>query len=415
MSETNSSENGFSNNDELQGDSVPYDKLIDDELTSDDILVDELLSNDELLESSIRAYQNDQISLPDLMAQLISSPDDPDIHMLMGFSDLSRADAALVRKLWPTVPTERRNLVVTLLVDLAQHDVTLHLVRFLHITLTDEDPVVRAAAINGLWDDVTPELASDFLNLLQNDPVDDVRAAAAQILGAYILAGELDELDSSYAMRIEHVLLSTIHNLQEPVAIRARALESVAYSSEAGVRQLIEDAYYSAEEEMRVSSLVAMGRSADVRWRGLVRAELQNPSRLMRTQAAIATGELENRDAISDLLLLLEDRSQSVRLGTIFALGRIGGKEATNALEFVSSHDDAPDEEVDAAKYAMEEMSYYANPDAVSLLDESEAIEDDLDLKPWDIWESDLDFGQYEDDDFDDDDFDSDDETEDES
>jgi len=404
MYETNSLENGFPNKDDLLDESVAYDKLLDDELTSDDILADTLLSNDELLESSLRAYQNDQISVPDLMEQLISSPEDPDIHALMGFSDLSRADIALIRKMWPSVPADRRRLVVTELVDFAQHDISYHLVRFLQLMLNDEDPIVRAAAVNGLWDDVAPELASEFLHLLQHDPDDSVRAAAAQMLGSYILAGELDELDSSYAMRIEQALLAIIHNLQEPVEIRARSLESVAFSSEVGVRQLIEDAYYSAEEEMRISSLVSMGRSADVRWRGLVRAELQNPSRTMRTQAAIATGELENRDALSDLILLLEDRSQSVRLGAIFALGRIGGKEATNALEFVSSHEDAPDEEIEAARFAMEEMAYYANPDSVSLLDESEAVEDNLHIQPWDDWATDLDFGFYEDDDSDDDD-----------
>lgn len=410
MSEEISPENGFPNKDDLLGESAPYDKLIDGELTGDDILVEQLLSNDELLESTIQAYQNDQISVPDLLEQLISSPEDPDISMLMGFSDLSRADAALVRKMWPSVPAERRNLVVTELVDFAEHDFSFHLVRFLQIMLDDEDAIVRAAAINGLGEDVAPELVNPLLHLLNNDPVVAVQATVAHALGAYILAGELEEVDSSYAMRIEQALLSIIHNLQEPVEVRASALESVSFSGEVGVRQLIEDAYYSAEENMRVSSLVAMGRSADVRWRGLVRAELQNPSRAMRTQAAIATGELENRDAIDDLLMLLEDRSQAVRLGTIFALGRLGGKEVTNALEMVSSHEDAPDEEIEAAKFALEEMAYYANPDAISLLDESLAVDDDLDLKPWDVWESDLDFGQYEDDEdddeLDDDDFD---------
>ena len=61
------------------------------------------------------------------------------------------------------------------------------------------------------------------------------------------------------------------------------------------MRQLIEDAYYSPDESRRLSALVAMGRSADVRWRRLARAELTNPDPAMRAQAAFACGELETQ------------------------------------------------------------------------------------------------------------------------
>ncbi len=46
-------------------------------------------------------------------------------------------------------------------------------------------------------------------------------------------------------MRAEESLLAVLNNEEEPLEVRRRALESIAYSSEAGVRQLIEDGYYS--------------------------------------------------------------------------------------------------------------------------------------------------------------------------
>jgi HEAT repeat protein len=116
-----------------------------------------------------------------------------------------------------------------------------------------------------------------------------------------------------------------------------------------------------------------MGRSADVRWRSVVRAELQSASSAVRAEAAYAAGELEAKDALRDVLHLLDDDVQSVRLAAIFALGRLGGREAREALEILSASDD--EVEADAAEQALEEMSFYADPDSIPLFDESE--EDD--------------------------------------
>lgn len=373
------------------------DDFLDDAFF-ESLLDSDTLSSEELLESAHHAHRRAQVSVPTLLEQLISAPEDPDIHTLTGLSNLSRADAAEVRQMWPSIPVERRQRIVTELVEFAEHDFSLHLASFLQLMLEDDDPVVRVAAINGLWEDVSPELIGDLLHVLHHDPATEVRAVAAHVLGAYILAGELEELDSLYAMRVEQALLSVIHNLTEPAEIRAKALESLSFSSEIGVRQLIEDAYYSADKVIRVSSLISMGRSADVRWRGLLRAELQNPARAMRMQAAIACGELESQDAVSDLMLLLEDSVQDVRLAAIFALGRIGGKDATKAIGVIATHEDSPPEEAEAAKLALEEMAFYANADGISLFDESLALEEEWDIEPWDVWDDNIELGFYEDD-----------------
>ncbi|MEZ4674361.1 MAG: HEAT repeat domain-containing protein [Caldilineaceae bacterium] len=184
-------------------------------------------------------------------------------------------------------------------------------------------------------------------------------AAAAATLGSYVLAGELDELDSAFAMRTEEALLAVLQNPDEALLVQCRALESIAYSGETGIRQLIEDAYYSPEEELRISALVAMGRSADTRWRGLVRAELQNPSPQMRVEAARACGELEVQKAEPELIELLADEEQLVRLSAIFALGRLGGRRAQDALRIIANGDDGIDAE--AADLALEEVLFYGD------------------------------------------------------
>jgi HEAT repeat protein len=230
---------------------------------------------------------------------------------------------------------------------------------------------VRQVAIQGLWEETSEDLVGPFVQLLLNDPSQSVRAAAAAALGPFVLAGELEEIDASQAMRAEEALLAVLHSDTELLEVQCRALESIAYSAELGVRQLIEDGYYSPYEEMHASALMAMGRSADTRWRGAVRAELDNPTAEVRAEAARACGELEARAALPELLELLGDEAKPVRLAAMFALGRIGGKDAEEALAAMTLSED-PDE-VEAAELALEEVTFYGDPDAIPLLDEQEA------------------------------------------
>lgn len=360
-------------------DGAPFDELDDDELLA-----------------SAGAAEPPMIRLERVLTALIAQPGQLDAHDIFALSDLSREGAAAVRAKWTAIPVERRRGLVHQLVELAEDDLDVHLGQLLRIALKDEDAKVREAAVIGLWEEIAPDLIGEFVQILNHDPARSVREAAAQALGPYILAGELDELDAALAMRVENALLAVLENPDEDLEVQCRALESIAYSGEIGVRQLIEDAYYAPDDEMRVSALVAMGRSADVRWRGLVRAELQNPAVEMRMQAAVASGELDAKVALPDLLALLSDHEPSVRMATIFALGRIGGKDAVDALQTVLIGDDA--KEAAAAEMALEEMSFYADPEAVALFDERLDEDAGWDDDPLDDWydNDELDLGDYE-------------------
>jgi hypothetical protein len=325
----------------------------------------------------------------ELLEHLISNPEPITGRDLYALSDLSRRDAETIRQHWSAIPAERRRTVIQNLVDLAENDLDWHLGRILRIALHDSDPTVRRLAIEGLWEETESDLLGPLIEAVRRDEDESVRTAAATALGSYVLAGELDELDAALAMRAEQVLLEILRNRDEPIAVQSHALESIAFSGEAGVRQLIEDAYYSQYEALRVSALVAMGRSADVHWRSYARAELQNPSAAMRAEAARACGELEAANAVNDLLPLLMDDAQNVRLATIFALGRIGGKEASEALRIVSAEADPP--EAEAADEALEEMLFYNESRAIGLFDEED---DDTDADPWEF-DDDDDLGEY--------------------
>jgi HEAT repeat protein len=119
----------------------------------------------------------------------------------------------------------------------------------------------------------------------------------------------------------------------------------------------------------------------------------------MRTEAARACGELEVQKAERELLELLADEEQIVRLAAIFAVGRIGGRRAQAALRAMTQADNAVDAE--AANLALEDMLFYGDGDDAVLLEDAEDEEDDnWDLDPWATLDEldDDDFGAYEDD-----------------
>lgn len=336
-------------------------------------------------------------SLEKLLQQLIVAPEEVSFNEYFALSDLTRAQAETVRQLWPSIDAASRRRIVDLLTRSAEEFLDVDLSVFLLSILDDPDASIRQMALETLdANEPTPEMLGPIIYRLQHDSVDEVRAAAAAALGHYVLAGELDELDAALAMRAEDALVAVLTDPTEPLIVQCRALESIAYSGEVAVRQFIEDAYYSPFEELRVSALTAMGRSADIRWRRRVRAELRNPSPAMRAEAALACGELEAKAALSDLLELLSDSERSVRLAAIFALGRLGGKQARRALEEFAAGEG---EEAQAAEMALEEMLFYAGAEAMAipLFDEEE--EEDFDeIDPWEAWEDDEDedLGEYE-------------------
>lgn len=309
------------------------------------------------------------LSVAELLTKLATDSTFPTLPELHALSDLTRQEEAEVRHFWITIPEDRRYRVIQELTEASETEPALLLERFLRVVLGDESSRVRALAVAGLWEEIDESLIGPLLDLLNNDSSEEVRAAVARVLGGYVLAGELDEIDPAQAMRVEETLLAVLRSDVEPLSVQCSALESIAYSGEMGVRQLIEDGYYSPYDEMRASSLNAMARSADIRWRDAAQAELVSPETAIRAAAARACGELEHREALNDLFNLLADEEKEVRLAALFALGRLGGKDAIEVLSAAATSED--EDEAAAAQDALEDSLFYGESD-IPLFDESE-------------------------------------------
>lgn len=260
---------------------------------------------------------------------------------LGALSNASPREVIAFAQVWQRLPVERRRRVAEKLVALAEENIELNFDALFRHLFADEDAAVRAASIEGLWENEDAALIAPFIAFLRNDSDARVRAAAADALGRFILLAEYGRLPFvTYATRIGDALWETIHDTAEVLRVRCRAVEALAHSSDARVRDVIRAAYADDALEMRASALAAMGHSADTYWRAIAESELASPEPRLRFEAARAVGELEDRAAVPRLIELLDDPDRQVQSVAITALGQIGGKRAQTALLRLAESED---------------------------------------------------------------------------
>ena len=269
------------------------------------------------------------------------------------------------KQAWPTIELKRRQQIVSRLVELTKDNFDLDFDDIFKHCLSDQDTEVRSKAVEGLWENEEPSLINTLLHLLEQDSSDKVKAAAANVLGRFVMLAEQQKLHSSYTPKIYQTLLKTISDNTKPVEVKRRALEAIAplYSPE--VEKAIREAYCSSNPKLRVSSIYAMGRNSNPSWLPMLLKELSNANSEIRYEAAGACGEIGEEEAVPHLIELVDDRDNEVQLAAIRALGKIGGTEAKNCLE--QCLDDPSEIIQQAAKQVLYELNEGEEPLPFSL------------------------------------------------
>ncbi|MBN1284387.1 MAG: HEAT repeat domain-containing protein [Anaerolineae bacterium] len=278
---------------------------------------------------------------------------------IRNLSNLSAAEIEQLAVAWPDYAVARRRQLARQLVDLSEADFNVNFEGVFAIALEDTDEEVRITAIEGMWENQSVAYMDHLLHMVNGDPAAEARAAAAIDLGRFILMGELEQFPLEAAKRAQAALAGTLERADEHRDVRRRALEAIANCGHPGVPGWIEEAYADPVVEVRASALFAMGRSYDLRWRPIVLDELESDEPPILYEAARAAGELELQDAVSALgdLLLSDDRElQEV---AVWALGQIGGPEATDLLE--AALETAPDDDfIESIEDALNEASLFS-------------------------------------------------------
>lgn len=253
------------------------------------------------------------------------------VTVFYGLSGLQPGERDTLAAVWDSLSADYRRHVVSELAEASETNFDLDYAALGLFALSDDDEDVRAAAIDLVWENDTPEVMDRLIEMARSDEATHVRAAAVSALGRFILAGELEELPLDQTERAQQTALDLLNDAE--IDVRRRALEAIANSSHEIVPGAIESAYTSGDQKMRVSAVFAMGRTCDETWSDEVLEALQSDDSELRYEAARAAGELTLDDAIKHLRKLALDDDREIKEVAIWSMGEIGGSEATRALE----------------------------------------------------------------------------------
>ncbi len=292
---------------------------------------------------------------------------------IYSLSDLYGEHLNQFRALWPTLSDERREDLIVRLVETAEMNFDLDFSTILYMALDDAAAGVRRAAVDGIMEDSPISVIERLLVMAQSDTSNEVRAAALQALGAFILLGEFGKLPETLNDRLQDVVLAIHSNPKEPLDVRRRALEAISNCGREGVLDLIRTAYYTKDQAMRVSAVYAMGRSCDDVWAPQVIEELSSDDAEMRFEAVRAAGELELKRALPRLVELAYEEDREIQEAAVWSLGEIGGKAALNALERLAElAEEREDDDLAEAVHEAQDAAQLAGDSILPLFDFNE-------------------------------------------
>lgn len=251
---------------------------------------------------------------------------------LQFFSDIGPLELKTLLDVWHRVKPDRKLSLLKRLETLAESETLVNFDEFARAIITDTDASVRINAIHLLDECEDLKLIPAYLDLLKNDPDVNVRAEAANALNLFVDLGELEEIPEEAYGEIQSALLESARGTDE-AKVRRRALESLGWSSNPEVVELIESAF-EGNIDWKVSALTAMGRSADDRWEDRVLRSMLEDNENVRKAAVQSVGMLGFKSARVPLLRLLEsEESDEVTMAAIWSLSQIGGEDVQTYLE----------------------------------------------------------------------------------
>ena len=319
------------------------------------------------------------ISFQNVLDHLLDSKKDiPHIH-LQYYSDLDPKSLRLFLDIWSSVKPDRKLLLLDALLANLETD---NIVSYMDIgrsLLDDADGEIRARAIRLLAESDDPKLAIKLTDILLNDADLAPRMEAANLLGEFILLGELEKLPGNIQGKAEDALISIVRSDDNPT-LRKRCIESLGYSSRIELEGLIESAFQRSDPTWVASALRAMGRSHDERWNEDVIGMLLNDEPQIRFAAVEAAGELGIENAGPILLQMLEEEEEDddVVAAAIWSISQIGGDDARiYLLNLIENTED--EVAVEFLEDALENLDFMEELNKFDLLSLDEDEIDELD------------------------------------
>jgi len=320
-----------------------------------------------------------KLSFQNVLEHLSNSNKDIPHSHLKFYSDLDPKSIKLFLDVWTRVEPTRKLVLLDQLLSYLDSDTIVSYEEIGRVLLDDPDAGVRTRAIRLLVESDDPKLADKLIDIFLHDAEFAPRLEAVQLLGEFILLGELDKVNQSLQRRMEDALIGLVRS-EEDSTLRKRALESLSFSSRPEIAALIESAFERIDPAWIASALRAMGRSHDERWKENVVSMLLDEDPIIKFAAIEAAGQLIIEEAVPILLQILDDEEEpeDVATAAIWALSQIGGDDARTYL--VALIDQTEDEDlVEFLEDALENLNFTEEFNKFDLLtlDEDDEIDED--------------------------------------
>ena len=275
-------------------------------------------------------------------------------------SDPSPSEVVEFDRFLSTLDEGERREVLKAMVEQAEDNLELDFTSIFRQCLKDEDDRLAQFGVEGLWEQEERWLMTELAELLCSERGPQIRATAALALGKFPILALDGKITSQEGALVYRVLMDFLEDEIEDLEVRRRCLEAVAPFNTDEVQDYIRWAFEDEDQDLRSSSIHAMGRTGDTNWLPTLLEELESSDAAVRYEAANACGELGQQEVTPRLIELLGDEDPEVRLAIIAALGKIGGAEARRALiDCVRDGDAAMS---DAAHNEMENLEFLDDP-----------------------------------------------------
>ncbi|MEX2572452.1 MAG: HEAT repeat domain-containing protein [Gemmatimonadota bacterium] len=184
--------------------------------------------------------------------------------------------------------------------------------------LDDSDPLVRAAAADGLARCGTGEV-DQLVGRLSREDDTQVRQS---------IIGALGDIGAPQAVQ------SLAETLRDPSpSVRFAAARALGRTRAIDALEPLLGALADRASEVRIAALSALGELGDARAAPILARHLRQPDRETRRTAASAISHLSDASTVDRLTGALSDPDREVRLTAVETLRRVGGSAAEAALE----------------------------------------------------------------------------------
>ena len=230
----------------------------------------------------------------DVLARLEGGAN-PTASDIQALSDLDAGQKKKLAAVWGRVPATVRTTVVTDAIAVSDDSVHVEFSRLAHVALSDEEPGVRLMAVEMLRETLDWASARKLEAVVKADSDESVSAAAAEVLGTFVLGIELNRIDETRGRTIVATLRAVAADQDQPMNVRAAAIESLGACSQEWVEGVILDALYEEEAPLRLASIRAMGASANKKWLEYLVDQIASDDAQFREEAAVAVDECLQR------------------------------------------------------------------------------------------------------------------------